>query len=108
MHVANPMESPLDRSYAQKLRTDRDLSFESATARSRFWATQQAQLVQVQQSQEDNLNAISQGTLRQTGTQIQSANIESTTLNSTAPVDPSQAVSTGVSSEEMVGPPAPK
>ena len=107
-HVANPLKTPLDRAFAQKLRTDRPLTYESQTARASYWARQQ-RLLQEQQAQEmdQSVAEISQGTLVQSGTQFASANIQSATLQSAVPAVPGNETIAGMTAVGIVPPPPP-
>jgi hypothetical protein len=110
--TADPMDTPMERSYAQKQRTDRAaLSFGSKVNRASFWAQQAKQLAdQNEQQLEDDTAAISQGTL-QSETQFASANIEEATLQSAPPPNQPSIDSTasiaGIDSGTGVAPPPP-
>ena len=84
--VASPTSLKLDRSYAQKIRTDRGgATYETAAKRAQFWARQQAALAaQQQQEMDQSLGQISQGTLKQDSA-FASANIRAANLNSPPP-----------------------
>jgi hypothetical protein len=104
------MRSPLDRSYAQMLRTDRVLTFESQAARASFWARiQRENAAQLEQTYSDNVAAISQG-FPHDQTQFAGANIHLATLDSVpAPSQPSmqgQATLAGLG-EGGIAPPPP-
>ena len=104
--TADPKHFPLDRSWAQKQRTDRKLSPQSETARANYWAN----LQQGRKDEQDQINA----DLEQIGsapladiTQFGSANISEATLESAAPGDPSAPTIAGLGEGGIVPPPAP-
>jgi hypothetical protein len=110
--VADPARTPMERSYAQKIRTDRPgLSFASASARASFWSRMQRELSQEEEvDMERNVAEISQGSPR-ANTAFRVANIEGATLASAAPPSqPSiqeQATLAGIGPDGVVPPPPP-
>ena len=90
-HVASPASLHLDRSFAQKVRTDRTLpNYESPAKRAAFWANRMKALATYDQEVVDqSLNPISQGSLVQ-NSQFASANIHVADLNSPPPTLDSQ------------------
>ncbi len=90
-HVGTPSSLSLDRSFAQKVRTDRTLpNYETPAKRAAFWAKQQAALAANEQAQMDQSVAqISQGTPKE-NTQFRTANIRAATLQSAPPTLESQ------------------
>ena len=108
--VADGTHSTLDRSYAQKIRTDRPgLTYQSKAARASFWAQQQRQL-ETQEAEviTQSLDMISQGSLAESGTGFRSANIEGATLQSApAPSGPSDAAQAQIAGLGPDGVPPP-
>lgn len=101
------MRTPLDRSYAQKLRTDRKVAYETPAARAAFWARQQV-LVALEQDREMNQSVveISQGNPR-SQTAFETANIQGATLDSPPPPIPGMAATVAGLTEAGVAPPPP-
>jgi hypothetical protein len=105
--TVDPMRTALDRSTAQKLRTDRTLSFESQTSRANFWARQQKQLFAQEQAQMDQSVAqISQGTLKSQSL-FQSANVSQATLQNAAPSTQGGLTVAGMTEAGIAPPPPP-
>ena len=108
--VADPKKFPLDRGYAQMLRTDRVLSFQSSIARASFWSRLQREGdQQLEQNYSDNVAEITQG-FPKDQTQFASANIETATLASApAPAGPSMDVQAGLAGlgADGIAPPPP-
>ncbi len=90
-HVGTPTSLSLDRSFAQKVRTDRTLpNYESPAKRATFWANRMKALATYDQEVIDqSLNPISQGSLVQ-NSQFATANVRLASLNSPAPTLDSQ------------------
>lgn len=86
---ASPSSLKLDRSYAQKIRTDRTgMPYESMAKRAQFWAHQQAALAAEQQRiVDESVGQISQGTFKENLT-FASANIHSANMNTPPPSMP--------------------
>ena len=102
---ASPLGTPMERSYAQKARSDRTLSYESMASRAAFWAKAGKQLqAQQQQEMDQSVAQITQGTPAQ-NTSFGAANIQSATLESAAPVAPGQATIAGLGEGGIVPPP---
>lgn len=102
------MNTPMDRSYAQKIKPSVAVPFESAAKRASFWAKQQAELqVEMAQEMDQNLAPISQGTLKQTGTGFATANIKTATLTSAQPSLSGEATIAGIEAGGVAPPPAP-
>jgi hypothetical protein len=104
------MDTPMERKYAQQLRTDRAaLSFGSKANRASFWAQQAKQLAdQNEQQLEEDTQSISQGTLQENST-FATANIETATLESAPPPNQPSIDSTpsiaGIDSGTGIAPP---
>ena len=106
-HMADPMMTPLERSTAQKLRVDRELSYQSEAARAHYWAARQRDVAKEDALVlEQSVAAISQGSVRQQ-TQFASANISSATLQSASPTLPEEAGVAGVGPNGVIPPPPP-
>jgi hypothetical protein len=106
-HVGSPLSSPLDRAYAQSLRTDRPaLSFVSKAKRAAFWAAQSKALESQQQQDEDqSVAAISQGRVG-AETTVAGANIAAATLEEAAPS--AQPTVAGLGEGGIAPPPPPR
>jgi hypothetical protein len=102
------MGTPMERSFAQKTRVDRNpLSFESKAQRASFWARQQKMLQQRnEQEMAQNVAEISQGVPHQQ-TQFGVANIHAATLESALPSNPGQSTIAGLGEGGIVPPPPP-
>jgi cation diffusion facilitator CzcD-associated flavoprotein CzcO len=90
-HIATPTSLKLDRSYAQKVRTDRAVpNYESPAKRATFWANRMKALaIYAEEVVNQSLNPISQGTLKQ-NSQFATANVKLASLNSPPPTLNSQ------------------
>lgn len=107
--TADPMGTPLDRAYAQKVRTDRQgVAYESLAARASYWAKAQKNLeARDDQIVEQSSGAISQGSVRH-GTLFGEANISLATLQSgAAPSGTSTSATIAGLGEGGVAPPPP-
>ncbi len=102
------MNTPMDRSYAQKIKPGTAAPFESAAKRAQFWAKQQKELqVEMTQEMDQNLQPISQGSIKQTATPFATANIKAATLQSAAPSLPGETTIAGIESGGVAPPPPP-
>jgi hypothetical protein len=103
--VGDALNTPMNRSHAQELRTDRVLTFESQSARASFWAGLQRRQAQQQQEQMDeDVSSISEGSLK-SNTTFATANIEEATLESAAPAQPGEATLAGLGEGGIAPPP---
>jgi len=109
-HVADPMGTPMDRAYAQHIRSDRKgVSYETLASRASFWANAQKRLeAQNDRTVEESSGSISEGSPRH-GTSFAEANISLATLQSAAaPSGPSsQATIAGLGQGGIAPPPPP-
>jgi hypothetical protein len=104
--TASPWDSPLDRAYAQKLRSDRTLTFVSMASRVDYWTHQTQALARQNEQNLEQANAeISQGSVKETATGFASANIESATLESAVPALPGEGAIAGISESGFIPPP---
>ena len=103
------MSLKLDRSFAQKVRLDRnlDVNYETKAKRAQFWA--KAQRDQARYNEEvvnQSLEQISQGTFKQ-DSQFAVANIHAATLSSAPPSLPGETTIAGIDSGGAAPPPPP-